>query len=468
MPKRPNVLLIVMDAARYDYLSLYGYGRPTTPRLEELAADGVVCDHAFASAPWTPPSHASLFTGAYPSRHSVDIGENLALPARIPVMAEILGLHGYRTFAVLPDVHLSSRRGFERGFQEYVELWRQPYLQWNAAWMANLAWNMCFGRDRRARYTTSVLHRWLRAHARDDEPFFMFVNFKTPHAPYQRLPRAFRRRFEPSTAPAVRRRAEAYTTNGGYPYMAGRMAMSEETWALVRAWYAAAIAYTDVQIGALLDGLRETGTYDDTLVIVTADHGENFGEHGLAYHLFCLYDTLLHVPLVLSCPARMPGGRRLSRLVSLVDVLPTVADLAGITNGLGPMDGRSLVPFEDAPGTGEVYGEFGRPQYMLHRLARQFPGHDFSRFDRGLQCVRTSTHKLIEGSDGSQELYDLVGDPGERRNLAAEQPSLVAALHGRLAQWRAGMQGGGSESEPVATSEDDAGVVKALQDLGYF
>jgi arylsulfatase A-like enzyme len=458
-----------MDAARADGLSLYGHPGGTSPHLESLAAEGVVFDRAFATAPWTPPSHASMFTGLYPSRHGVDVGENLALPAGVGVLPEILEAHGYRTFGFLPDVHLSSRRGFHRGFQEYLELWRLPYWHPEADWLRCLGWNALFGRDRRARYTSAVLRRWIRAAAGDDRPFFIFANFKTPHAPYHRLPRAARRRFEDAWPGVDRRRAEAYSRNGGYSYMAGRLDVGPAEMALVRSWYAAALAYTDAQIGALVATLREAGVQEDTLLVVTADHGENFGEHGLAYHLFCLYDTLLRVPLVMSCPGRLPAGRRLGRLTSLADLLPTIADVLDLPHGLQALDGRSAAPFTDEDGPDEVFAEFGRPRYMLERLTRQFPGHDFSRFDRGLQCVRTARHKFVQATDGGEELYDLEVDPDERQNLVTAQPALAADLRTRLDRWRAGPAAGRSRREPAAvTAEDDATVVKALADLGYF
>lgn len=159
-----------MDCARFDDLSAYGYPRPTTPNLERLAADGVLFENAFATAPWTPPSHASLFTRTYPSRHGVDIDENLYLSAENRTLAEVLAENGYRTFGVLPDVHLSSVRGFHKGFQEYTELWRIPRFHPEYDWLACQAQNVLFGRDRRTSYTTRVVQRWLKANARHSDP----------------------------------------------------------------------------------------------------------------------------------------------------------------------------------------------------------------------------------------------------------------------------------------------------------
>jgi arylsulfatase A-like enzyme len=465
MTKKRNLLLIVMDATRTDHLSAYGYHHPTTPNLARLAEDGVLFENAFAPAPWTPPSHASLFTGTYPSRHGVDVNENLMLNEGAPTLAERLSRHGYRTFAVLPDVHLSSIRRFHRGFQEYVETWRIPYLRLEREWLAGLARNLIVGRDKLSFYTNRIIRRWLDHNLDGRQPFFVFANFKTAHNPYL-PPRPFKRRFEIRPAGVDLGRARRYSRAGGYTYMARQLAMGEKEFALVRSWYAGAIAYLDARVGELVDWLKARRLYDETLIIVTADHGENFGEHHLAFHLFCLYDTLIRVPLIMSCPALLPGNRRVSHLVSLVDVVPTVLELLGLDDFVADLDGVSLARFDDDfPYHDAVFSEFGRPLYMLKRLHDRFPGYDFSRFDRGLRCIRTTDHKLIVASDGEDELYHLGDDPGETRNLIGDDPVLAADLRSRLEFRLASMEWQRAAGPPP---EDDPRVIRTLRDLGYF
>ena len=210
--------------------------------------------------------------------------------------------------------------------------------------------------------------------------------------------------------------------------------------------------------------LKDTGTYEDTLVIITADHGENLGEHHLAYHLFCLYDTLIHVPLIMSCPSLLPRGRRISDMVSLVDVLPTILELLELEKEAPDVEGTSLVPFNGGKYHDEVFAEFGRPHSMIKRLETEFSGHDFSPFDRGLQCVRTEDYKLIASSDGAEELYDLHSDPSETLNLVAERPDIAESLRSRLSRLQA-RKDSDFKSEHVV--EDEA-VIKALRALGYF
>jgi arylsulfatase A-like enzyme len=393
------------------------------------------------------------------------VNENLYLNEENRTLAEILSENGYRTFGVLPDAHLSSARGFHKGFQKYIELWRIPYLYPEYDWMDCLMRNVIFGRDKRTYYTNRVIQRWLRANWRGTDPFFIFLNYKTAHNSYQ-PPRAFKRRFESRPGPGVdMRKVKFYSREGGYPYMARRFEMTEEEFAILKSWYVGAIAYMDFRLGELIQTLKEAGAYENTLIIVTADHGENFGEHHLAYHMFCLYESLIRVPLIMSWPAGLPHGRRVPGLVSLTDVVPTLIDLLGLEAEESDSQGTSLLPFDGREYHDHVFAEFGRPHYMLKRLQSRFPGDDFSRFDKGLRCIRTEQFKLILGSDGTEEFYDLETDPGENCNLSGKQPAVAAELRDTLANWGCSMENfTGMGKEP----EENESVRRSLEKLGYF
>lgn len=467
MRQKPNIILIVLDAVRADHLSCYGYSKPTTPYLEELAAKGVIFDRAFAAAPWTPPSHASLFTGTYPSRHGVDIDENLYLNGKNPTMAEILSLNGYATLAVLPDAHLSQARGFNRGFDHFEEIFRIPYVSFDRDSAISLLRNLVWGRDGRAYHSSRLLKNWLhRQVGSHGQPFFAFLNYKTAHNSY-RSPQPFRGRFEISPVAGQDQRKLRYYANGGaYPYMAGGLQMTEQDMDVLRSWYDGAIAYLDYCIHDLFSFLKQLGIYDDTLVIITADHGENFGDHGLGYHMFCLYDSLMRVPLLMSYPRLRKSGIKISSLVSLTDVLPTVLELIGCDlRQYQEIQGKSLLPFDDKEVHHRIFAEFGRPQYMLKRLAARYPQHDFSRYDRGLRCVRTKEFKLIVGSDGVEEFYHLPSDPGEINNLVKQRPEEANVLRLALEDWLASFK---PAPASLPTREDDLVIVKNLQELGYF
>jgi arylsulfatase A-like enzyme len=465
MKQNPNILLIVMDAVRADHLSCYGYKRPTTPFLEEMAADGVIFDNAFAAAPWTPPSHASLFTGTYPSKHGVDVDENLYLHDGNVTLAQILGSSGHRTFAILPDAHLSDKRGFHRGFQDYIEVFRLPYLKFDFAYLESSARNLLLGRDKRSYLINRLVKRWLTQNAVKDEPFFVFVNYKTAHNRYQ-APWPFRKRFEVKPDPDQdKKKLDYFSDGGGYPYMARKFEMSAGDFEVVKSWYDGAVACIDDRIRDLVQYLKKIKLYENTLIIVTADHGENFGEHGLAYHLFCLYDTLIRVPLVFHAPALFRGPIRVPHLVSLTDVLPTLLDILRIdSNRRREIDGRSLLPFDGRPYHSHIFSEFDRPTWMLKNLATRFPGCDFSHLGRGLRCVRTAEHKLIVRSDGRHELYHLPSDPGETRNLIEQNPEEANILQRTLEDWLASSK---MSEVSVPPKEDDALILKNLRDLGY-
>jgi arylsulfatase A-like enzyme len=166
----------------------------------------------------------------------------------------------------------------------------------------------------------------------------------------------------------------------------------------------------------------------------------------------------------MSCPALLPRGTTVSGLVSLTDIVPTIIDVAGLKERQDHLQGRSLVPFEERRYNDHVFAEFGRPYHMLHRLNAEFPGHEFSRFDKGLQCIRTEEYKLIVSSNGEEELYRLRDDPLEVSNRSDELPEIAVDLRAKLTKWRASMDG-----DPASELEaDDESVMQSLRDLGYF
>jgi arylsulfatase A-like enzyme len=463
------VLLIVMDAVRPDHLSCYGYHRSTSPFLDDLAARGIICDQAFTTAPWTPPAHASLFTGTYPSKHGVDVGENLSLAEDNVTLAKILAARGYRTFAILPDGHLSGRRGFQQGFQESVELFRLPRLKWDWAHLKSVARNALLGRDKRSYLANCLIKRWLARQVESGAPFFVFVNYKTAHNRYQ-PPAPFRRRFEiPPRPDQDLEKLRYFSKNGGYPYMAGGVPMSEADFEVVKSWYDGAIACIDARVADLVRCLKRLRMYDDTLIVITADHGENFGDHGLAYHVFCLYDSLIRVPLIFHFPAGLRAPQRVGQLVSLTDVLPTILEVVGIGDAdYGETQGTSLLPFDGRRYHDHIFAEFDRPTWMLKSLATRFPGRDFSPFNRGLQCVRTLDYKLIVGSDATEQLYHLTSDPGETVDIRPIRPDTADELRAVLTNWRATMKPRSSEPPDDPAPRDDEAIERNLRDLGYL
>lgn len=325
-----NLVLISIDTLRPDHLSLYGYTRPTSPRLDRRCARGaVVFERAVAAAPWTLPSHASIFTGLDALRHGVN--QSLGMPPSLLTLAEILHAHGYATRAVTGGGFVHQQYGFAQGFDAYSSFSeRMGFADELDAGVASAKAQLGALRDRR---------------------FFFFFHTYAVHNPF--LPRQpyLRRLTGRTTAsmvnvehlPAVaadgfRTRRALYQTDGGRRVDADAAVVHE----LGADLYDSGIAYADERLDELLAELDDLGLADRTLIVITSDHGELFGEHGLVNH-FSLYDENVMVPLVFLDPALGPGVRRVRSQVRSIDLLPTILDRLGLPSPAG-IDGRSFAP----------------------------------------------------------------------------------------------------------------------------
>jgi arylsulfatase A-like enzyme len=244
--------------------------------------------------------------------------------------------------------------------------------------------------------------------------------------------------------------------------------MGQDDFELLRDLYDAALAYLDSEIGRLYSFLSDRRLLQDTVVVLTSDHGDNIGDHGLMDHAYSLHDTLLRVPLVITYPDG-PAGLRVSEQVQLVDIFPTVAHLAGCNDPAGwdRLQGRDIHPSQGPlPCDRAAFSECLAPHPPIASLRKRVRAvkHDLSVYDHSLEAVRTMSHKLIWASDGRHELYDLERDPMERRNLAHEEPALVEDLRAKLDGWRAQSP----LPEDVPAVEHSAEVARRLEDLGYI
>jgi arylsulfatase A-like enzyme len=493
---RPNVLFLVLDAVRIDHVSAYGYDRETTPTMAALAEEGVRYDHAFAPSIWTPTVHGAVFTGKYPS-HTGIYGNSLGIPDTVETLPETLKREGYRTFAASAGAHIRASRGYARGVDEYVETRRiapdTDFLRKVAgdrSFAKQVGFTLTRGPDDKTRYKYNRLRRFVSDAADDDVPFFGFINAKTAHQPFN-PPRPYKRLFcadldrprwefleraldalgrpTQTLADHDMDKLRQVSHSGGDGVLAGEVEMTDEEWAVIEAWYDGAVRYLDDLVGELLDFLRREGVYEETLVVVTSDHGDNFGDHGgLTSHIFSLYDTLLHVPLVVK-PARTgggatPAGRRIDNQVSLVDLHPTFVEAAGGSPPSYDLT-ESLLDFEDRSYHDYTFAEYAGFDGPIERLNRKYPEFDAARFARPLQAVRDDEYKLVvAGTDGGdRELYAWRDDPAESRDLADEAgetvDDLAAVLRDRL-------------ERPDAPGEfeapDDEDLQAQLEDLGYL
>jgi arylsulfatase A-like enzyme len=483
----PHVLLLVIDTVRADMAGFGAPGRSAMPALQAFARDAAVYPDASTTAPWTPPAHASLFTGAWVWRHACH-GGHTRLDGGLPTLAERLAAAGYATGAVSANAWLGPGSGFDRGFDRFVKAWQLVDRGGDLAGVRRAG--RASGRTdlaealRRARAGglaatgVNALHHLLwrrrgrlgggrvarrsvdlaRELAAGGRPVFLFVNFLDAHLPY-RAPRRYRRAVLGRRAGAARR-----VNLDPWAFVGGRTRMTGDDLDLLRGLYAAELAHVDDCARRLLDGIDRVIGLDDTLVVVVSDHGEHLGEHGLMDHQYSLSETLLRVPLAV----RWPGGERAGvrpGLRQLVDVGPTVLEAAGLPVPEEPGLGRPL----GAEARSWALAEYLTPQPSMAAHARRGDATPFRRFDRALRALRLADgRKVVTASDGSVALYDLASDPGELHDLAPARPMEAHELAAHLARLtgeeRHGWgRSGGAESAPP---EDE--VRAALQSLGYL
>jgi arylsulfatase A-like enzyme len=395
---RPNVVLVSVDTLRADALEPYG-GPVPTPSFQRLAEEGVLFERAYATAPETAPSQASLLTGLRVLRHGV-AANGMTLSGNHLTLAEEFRDHGYATAAFVSSSVLEPRFGWRQGFDTY-----------DADFAADAGEPR--GRaaraggeptERRAVATTLAATHWLRA-AR--EPFFLFVHYFDPHPPYL-----------PSRSFASRVAGVSFDVSGRHvPGLPPRALL-----AIARAYHAE-VLYLDDALGELLAAVDARADGRDTLLVVTANHGEGLGDHGGLEHGANLYDEQLQVPLIFRWPGRLPAGKRLSTAVSLRVVAPTITELAF----LGPLSARDARSVASSLRAGRE--PEGRPVFAERR-----PGPAPELTPLGVKskpremAVRHGRWKLIRGEDAPPQLYDVESDPEEEENVAARHPEVAREL----------------------------------------
>jgi arylsulfatase A-like enzyme len=432
----PNVILIGVDTLRADRLSCYGYGASQTPQIDALAADGVRYADTTAQASWTKPSFATLFTSLYPSSHTAT-GKPHRLPQAVTTLAEVLAAGGYHAGGVADNVNIAPVFGFDQGFADYEYLEPDYFFLGNEAasqtalyQVLRRAWAMVSGGRIQVEnfyQDAAVVHRhavdWLAANR--GTRFFLFLHYMDPHDPYFAHPydgsgyaRASDQNPDPALAPAF------------------------------SALYDGEVRYLDGYLGQLFDWLKAEGLYDDALIVLTADHGEEFQEHGGWWHGQTLYQEQIAVPLIVKYPRSARAGTVVTELARSLDVAPTILDVAGL-------------PVPEAM-VGQSLWSAAEP-----------PAYAFAEEDHEgnvLQALRTPGHKLIVANDDNprglppQELFDLEADPGEQEDLYAAQSGLATAMSDTLRQVMA------QALERAVAAEGgtlDPAVQEQLRNLGY-
>ncbi|MBZ5591071.1 MAG: sulfatase [Acidobacteriia bacterium] len=464
----PNVILITLDTVRADHLSVYGYQRDTTPTLGKFVQDATIFTHAVSAGDMTLSSHASMFTGLYPSQHgahwvlgrgkegfSIGTEFGLRLPENSQTLAGILSARGYRTIGIVANTtYLQDAFRLDQGFQYYsqpnaVLLLEQRELFYLRTNLCRLIGHFCPRSMSDLVYTRAAdinreAFQLLEGENTRKRPFFLLLNYMEAHPPYF-PPAPYDSRY-PGKDPLLKGpqywAIEFQALSLVRPYTARDRQRDESQ-------YDGGIAYMDARLSDLFAKLKDLGLYDDSVIILTSDHGQSFGEKQLVGHGTSVYQEQVRVPLIIKYPGPPQAAVR-DDLVSHVDLLPTILDLLG--DKIPPsLPGHSLRAPAPSPGT--VISE----SFPCDMTASLHP-----RFRRVERAAFSGPFKLILATNGKREFYDLSADPHEEHNLYLQNPPAASRMESELRHWISTLPG--EHARPAVL---DRNAVDRLKSLGY-
>ncbi len=482
-----NVLFVVMDTVRKDHLSVYGYDRPTTPGLVDFAEEATVFEQAVAPAPWTLPVHASMFTGQYPSEHGAS-QENPYLRGSTTLAESLSATHATACYS--SNAWITPYTGLTAGFDDqdnFFGVMPDTFLAGPLAW----AWRALNDHDRlravadRLVELGNLAHEYFASSQTADsktprvidrtidfidthDDYFAFINLMDAHLPYH-PPKQYRDEFAPGVdATSVCQNSKEYNC--------GARDIDDDEWEAIRGLYDAEIRHIDAELTRLFAWMRANDEWDDTLVIVCADHGELHGEHGLYGHEFCIYEPLINVPLLVKSPALRPTRRDVQ--IELQDLYHTVLDATDTQPAPDavPLDPTRSLLSEDSHETERDYAfvEYYQPVVELQQLESKAEAADItlnkdSRFYSRMRASRTPNAKYIENERIPDEFYNLTDDPHETTNRLATDEETAAEYHDALAAFtdRVGAEWGAVTTDDVL-ADMSGSAQNRLRDLGYL
>ncbi|WP_435077545.1 sulfatase [Halococcus sp. AFM35] len=480
-----NVLFVVMDTVRKDHLSCYGYERETTPGLEAFAEEAAVYEQAVAPAPWTLPSHASMFTGRYPGEHDAT-QENPYLEGH-PTLAQSLEGHRSSCYSsnawITPYTHLTDGFDSQDNFFEVMpgdvlsgplaRAWKtmndNERLRQAADWLVNLGNEiheyLASGEGADSK-TPAVIDRTIEFIDSTEEPYFSFINLMDAHLPYH-PPDEHKELFAPGVD-------STQVCQNSKEYNSGARDIGEAEWTSIRGLYDAEIHHVDAQLHRLFEWMRVNDEWEDTLVVVCADHGELHGEHGLYGHEFAVYDPIVNVPLMVKHPELDAG--RYEKQVELQDLYHTVLDHAGAEGKGLPLDPeRSLLSddYRAFDGGENAFVEYHRPVVELNQLENKASaaGIDLdedSRFYSRMRAVRRPAGKYIHNERIADEAYRLDSDPDEIENVRGGEDPVIEDLESALREFERERDDWGAVEGEEVLSEMGDDAKQRLEDLGYI
>lgn len=438
--KQPHILILMMDTQGARNMSCYGYRKKTTPVIEQIAKEGVLFLNHFTTSPWTYPAHASLFTGRYESGHGCG-AQHEALEPGLPSMPEILTRHGYRTVAftnnsfAVSNFHGNPGVGFEElhRFSDIMPTHLSPGEKILDAVEPYIPPDDPDLQDKGAYKVTGLAKKWIEDNALGAAaPFCMFINYMEPHDPYT-PPEPFRSEFlDPSFD-----YEKAQKRHGGqFPTSFGKDPLSMDELMALHCLYNGSTACLDHRIGLLVNELREMGILDDTLLIITGDHGDVLGEQQqYAFHAqHGLWDHVLKTPLIARYPAAFKPGAKCKAFVQINDIFPTILDILGLDepDARESIQGESLFDSLKGPGREFALCEAQRPVHSLRSAWWNDPGCDVRWCNQVLKAARGKRYKYIWSSVGNDMLFDIVKDPDERFNIIQRRPDVAKRMFKKL------------------------------------
>lgn len=462
MKDKPNVLLISIDASRADHFSCYGKVNNVTPHIDELANNGTLFRNAISSAPWTPTSHASIFTGMHQVKHGMREG-NLVLSNRWKTLAEMLLENGYHTVGINGNPYINSTSGLTRGFNEFYQLWRRPKTVYDFFHRLRGYLRAKFiGGGLVSQKMTDYVLSWFNQYDKS-KPFFMFLQALEPHFPY-RPPREYRSKYVKNHTNQNSPKMSVIFSDYNL-YNVKKVNLTEDELKYLYDLHTAELAYLDSQLGLVFDRLKKKDLFNNTIIIITTDHGEAFGEHGIFGHQFLLNSSLLHVPLIFHLPGQIPTGLEISALVQTTDIFPTVVDLLHLESSLKEQCmGISLSSFRDGPYREYAYAEYDEPVDKLKSFSK-YDSIDVAIYRRDLKMIQNLEWKYIWASDGRCELYELSKDSAEKTNLFRNMPEKAEEMEQALFKW---VEENHIVADTRSRDEEDQEILDSLRKLGYI
>jgi arylsulfatase A-like enzyme/Tfp pilus assembly protein PilF len=398
---RPNVVVITIDTLRADHLGCYGYKQVRTPNIDRLAADGTRFERAFTPVPVTLPAHTAIFTGTYPMLSGIHDFSGNKISSQQVTLASVLKKNGYATGAVIASAVLGSRFGLNQGFDFYYD-----HFDFSRLDESNL-----YQMERPGNVVTGQVLDWLGKNYR--KRFFLWMHLYDPHHPYS------------PPAPYDQEYAS-------HPYDGE-------------------IAFADAQVGKVIEFLKEKNLYENTVIVLSGDHGESLGEHGERTHSFFIYNATLHVPLIFRVP-RAKLQKVLAMPVSLVDIMPTLLHILNLEVPAN-VQGENLLPY--------ISGHIGTSSHERSLYAENFlPRIHFNWSE--LRAVETANYHFIDAP--KPELYDLRKDPGETQNLILEKKAVADEMRAKLTTV---IRDYGVAQELAKKTGLDPELMQRLESLGY-